>query len=226
MIIIDCEQESPEWIEARLGIPTASNFHRILTPKTGKLSASADGYAYELIAEDMLGHPLDESESQFMTRGSSLERDAFAFYEYTRDVETQKVGTILRDDARVGCSPDRLVGDDGGLEIKCPSAKVHVGYMLGHDADAYRCQVQGAMWLTGRAWWDWLSYNPELPPVLIRFERDEEFIEKLARVVDQFAAYLDECRGKLVSAGYINAAVLAIRAARLERTMALGRRAA
>lgn len=203
MIILNCEQGSDEWKRARLGIPTASQLHKVLTPRTGKLSSQADGYAHELLAEEMLGHPLDDAASDFMTRGTLLEKSAVEFYEFQRDLRTQKVGFILRDDRRTGCSPDRLVGDDGGLEIKCPSAKVHVGYMLGQDADTYKCQVQGALWITGRAWWDWLSYNPELPPVLIRFERDEEFISKLASAVDQFIEYLSECRVKLIANGYM-----------------------
>ncbi len=205
MIRLDCPQGSDEWIEARLGIPTSSQFHRIITPKTGKLSSQADGYAHELLAEELLGHPIDESASDFMARGTALEKSAVEFYEFQRDMNTQRVGVILRDDGLTGCSPDRLVGDDGGLEIKCPSAKVHVSYMLGQDADTYKCQVQGALWITGRAWWDWLSYNPELPPVLIRFERDEEFIAKLAAAVDQFIEYLYECRLKLVATGYLSA---------------------
>lgn len=204
MIRLDCAQGSDEWLQARLAIPTASQYHRIITPKTGKLSSQAEGYAYELLAEELLGHPIDESSSDFMTRGSALEKGAIDFYEFQNDVNTERVGFIMRDDRLTGCSPDRLVGEDGGIEIKCPSAKVHVGYMLGQDADAYRCQVQGALWITGRAWWDWLSYNPELAPVLIRFDRDEAFIAKLAATVDQFIGYLDECRLKLVAGGYLS----------------------
>lgn len=204
MIILDCAQGSDEWINARLGIPTASQFHRIITPKTGKLSSQADGYVYELLAEELLGHPVDEGASDFMTRGTALEKSAIDFYEFQRDVTTSRVGFIFRADKLTGCSPDRLVGDDGGLEIKCPSAKVHVGYMLGQDADAYKCQVQGALWITDRPWWDWLSYNPELAPVMLRFERDEAFIAKLGATVDQFIGYLDECRLKLVERGYLS----------------------
>jgi len=216
MIRLNCEQGSQEWLDARLGIPTASQFHRIITPKTMRLSSSAEGYVHELLAEELLGHPIDEGESQFMTRGSDLERSAFEFYEFNRDIETERVGFIVRDDGLVGCSPDRLVGEDGGLEIKCPSAKVHVSYMLSAAVDPqYKCQVQGALWLTGRAWWDWLSYNPELPAVRVRFTRDEEFIALLARAVDQFIEYQDECRRKLAASGYLSAGAVHLRAERL-----------
>jgi hypothetical protein len=215
MIVLNCAQGSDEWIDARRAIPTASQFDRIITPKTGKLAAAADKYAYELLAEELLGHALDEGESQFMQRGTLTERHAIEFYEFQNDIETTKVGFILRDDMRAGCSPDRLVGDDGGLEIKCPSAAVHVSYMLGADADKYRCQVQGALWLTGRAWWDWLSFNPELPAVLIRHERDEDFIKNLAMRVEQFIEYMDDLRRSLIKRGYLTQDAVDARTAHL-----------
>jgi len=214
VIVLNVEQGSDAWRTARLGVPTASEFHRILTPRTGKLSAAADGYMAELLAEEMLGHALDEGDSQFMTRGTAMERDAVRFYEFNQDTSTERVGFLMDDGGNVGCSPDRLVGDKGGLEIKCPSAAVHVSYMLGADADKFRCQVQGALWITGRAWWDWLSFNPELPPVMIRFERDEEFITKLSTAVLQFVNYMDEARERLIGKGHMSQAVIDARATR------------
>lgn len=203
MIVLNVEQGSPEWVAARLGIPTASQFHRVLTPRTLKLSASAEGYAHELLAEEMLGRPLDDHETPFMTRGSQMERDAVQFYEFARGVETESVGFVMRDDRSVGCSPDRLVGADGGLEIKCLAAANHVGAMLNADPERAKCQIQGALWLTERRWWDRLSYNPELPPVIVRLERDEWFIEKLATAVNEFIEYLAACRRKLIREGFI-----------------------
>jgi hypothetical protein len=198
MIILNVEQGSAEWFAARLGIPTASQFGRILTPKTMKLSDQSAGYMQELIAEQLLGQAMDDGGSiGFMQRGEVLERKAVEFYELQRDVETEKVGFVLRDDSRVGCSPDRFVGADGLLEIKCPSAKVHVGYLLDDEGIGYRAQVQGQLWITGRAYVDTLSYNPELPPALVRVHRDEEFIGKLAAAVDQFLSFLDESKLKL-----------------------------
>lgn len=216
MIRLDMPQGSEEWQLARLGIPTASQFHRIITPRTMKLSEGAEKYANELLAEELLGHPIDPEATQFMQRGGALERDAVEFYEFNRDVHTEKVGLIVRDDGLVACSPDRLVGDDGGLELKCPSPAVHVNYMLkASEARSYNCQVQGGMWLTERAWWDWLSYNPEMQPVLVRFERDEKFIEALARAVNVFLEYLAEQRAKLIRGGFMSEDVIAMREARI-----------
>jgi hypothetical protein len=188
MIHIDCEQGSRAWLMAKVGIPSASNFHRVLTPKTLKASSAAEGYAHELLAEMVLGRPLDDATTEFMQRGTLLEKSARDWYSLQHDVDVTRVGFLMSDDRRVGCSPDGLIGEDGGLEIKCPSAPVHIGYLLGDAADKYRCQVQGALWITGRSYWDFVSYNPDLPPCMLRFERDEKFIAALAGAV---AAFID-----------------------------------
>jgi hypothetical protein len=204
MIRIDCAQGSTEWIAARLAIPTASQFDRIITNKTGKLSDQATKYAWELIAEEVLGYPIDGASSAFMTRGTVIEQKAVSYYELQRDVETEAVGVILRDDRRVGCSPDRLVGSDGLLEIKVPNAANHIGYLLEDDGigSSYRAQLQGQLWLTGRAWVDSLSYNPGMPNGLVRIYRDEEYIGKLAAAVEQFLSMRDEMKLKLARRGY------------------------
>lgn len=204
MIIIDVEQGTTAWQMARLGIPTASRFDSIITNKTAKLSESARKYAWELIAEQKLGTPVNDATSGFMQRGSILERKAVSWYELTREVDTEAVGFVLRDDRRVGCSPDRLVGADGLLEIKCPSAAVHVGYALGDEGAAadYRAQCQGQLWLTGRAWVDSLSWNPELEPAVVRVHRDEEYITKLAEAVDGFLAMMDSFKRLLINKGW------------------------
>jgi hypothetical protein len=208
MIRLDMEQGSQEWIEARCGIPTASQFHRIITPKTMKLSSSSKYYLCELIAEKMLGASLDPFINEYMERGTEMEEQAVAYYEMQRELDTEKVGHCLLDSRLAGCSPDRLVGDDGGLEIKCPAAATHVAYMLDMGADKYRCQIQGSLWITGRKWWDFLSFNPEMPPVLTRHERDEEFIHKLASSVTTFVQQLDECYSELTDVGLLEEQLL------------------
>ena len=203
MIVLDHEQGSPEWIAARLGIPTSSCFARIITPKTLKLSSSADGYMCELLAEWMLGASLDPYVSEWMERGKELEEQAFAYYAFARDAEPSKVGVILSDDAWVGCSPDALVGEDGGLEIKCPAPAKHVANMLDMTTH-YMTQVQGGMWLTGRKWWDMMSYHPELPTAIVRIERDEEYIGALASAVGSFLTRLHDAQCALIEAGHVD----------------------
>ena len=202
MIIVPCEQGSVEWVAARIGIPTASAFDKIITPKTMKLSASSNGYMCRLLAEQMLGASLDEGISEWMQRGKDLEDDAVRYYELQREADTTPVGFILHDSRMVGCSPDRLVGDDGGLEIKCPSPAVHVANIL-EMTTAYTAQVQGALWITGRQWWDLLSFHPDLPPALVRVQRDEDFIAVLEDAVDEFIIRLTAAKRLLVERGYI-----------------------
>ena len=199
MNVIDCVQGSEEWRLARLGGVTTSQFHRLITPKTRKPSASAGGYLRELVAEWMLGAPLDDGDSLWMQRGSEMETEARAWYEFQNDVDVRQVGFCLRDDGKVGCSPDGLVGEDGLLEIKVPSAAVHVGYMLAPEtlADEFRCQVEGQLWVCERQWCDLVSFNPEIPPALIRCERDESFIEALAEIVEAFVVRLEAAKEKL-----------------------------
>lgn len=201
MIRLDCEQGSVEWFAARLGLPTASCFDQIITNKTGKLSASSDKYAFQLLAEQSLGIALDNSTSGFMHRGTLLEKRAADYYEMLRDVDTERVGFVLRDDRRVGGSPDRFVGADGLLEIKCPSAAVHVGYLLDDQGIGYRTQVQGQLWLCEREWSDTLSYHPDMPSALVRQVRDEPFIAALASAVDQFLSFMDESKLRLQRLG-------------------------
>lgn len=197
MIVLDVEQGTTEWAQARLGIPTASQFHRILTPKTMKLSSQADGYMCQLLAEQLLGEAQDDATSGLMLRGTLLEQRAVSYYELQTECDTVPVGFVMRDDKRVGASPDRFVGKDGLLEIKVPSAKNHLEYMLDDEGVGYRAQVQGQLWIAEREWCDTLSYNPELPPALVRQNRDEKFIKALAETVDQFLNYMDESKRRL-----------------------------
>jgi hypothetical protein len=193
------KQGTREWLIARAGLPTASQFDRILTPKTMKASSSQEGYMHQLLAEWLLGMP-DQGSSDFMKRGTFIEGQAVSWYELQRDVTVERVGLVTRDDDRAGCSPDGLVGADGGLELKCPSAKEHVGNLLSMTGD-YRCQVQGGMWITGRAWWDLVSFNPDLPSALVRFERSEAFISLLEEQVLAFSERLEQAKRVLAARG-------------------------
>jgi len=198
MRVLDVEQGTPEWLEARLGIPTASQFARIMTPKTRRASASQDGYLDELLAEWMIGASLDSAMTDYMLRGMELEADARRYYEFQRDLDVQRVGFVVRDDGSAGASPDGLVGDLGGLEIKCPTAKTQAAYLRKKRVeDTYACQIQGCMWICEREWWDVLAYHPEMPPALIRVRRDEEFIDSLAMFVVEFVERLEAAKTEI-----------------------------
>lgn len=202
MILYDVKQGTQEWAQARMGIPTASNYHKILTPG-GKPSKQAKDYQRHLIAELVMGLPLDAPKTSWMERGSEMESEAVCFYEFDREVAVQEVGFITDDAGRYGASPDRLIGDDGLLEIKCPSPQVHVGYMLYEDVDAdYRVQLQGQLFVAERDWTDICSYHPAMPPVIVRVVRDEEYIAKLKDALLEFCDSLDAEKERLRGLGY------------------------
>ena len=203
MIELQCEQNSAEWHEARLGIPTASEFKRIVTP-TGKLSASRDGYIAQLVAEYFLGVSMvDLDGNEWIERGKALEPEARRYYSFVRDTDVRSVGFCYKDaDKAVGCSPDGLEGVSGGLELKCPMAATHLLY-LARDAlpREYAMQVQGCLWVTGREWWDFMSYFPDLPPLIVRVEPDPDIQAALDKHIPQFVAELEAAKSKLLSMG-------------------------
>ena len=119
------EQGSPEWLAARLGIPSASMFAKIVTTK-GIWSASADAYINQLVAERLTGEREEVFQSHHMLRGTELEPDARDLYSLISDAEVTEVGFCLHDTLSAGCSPDGLIGEEGGLEIKAPAPSTHV----------------------------------------------------------------------------------------------------
>ena len=202
IVVNDFTQGEQAWVEARLGIPTASNFSRIVTPG-GKLSASRDDYLAELLAEWALGYPVNEfGGTMWMERGKVLENDAFKFYSFMTDTEPTKVGFVYADDTRsIGCSPDFMVGGSPG-ELKCPNAGKHLLWLMrGTLPREHVCQVQGQMWVTGADRCDFLSYYPELPPLFLRVELDEKYHNALSTHLPAFIEELMEGREKLQELG-------------------------
>jgi hypothetical protein len=204
MQIVECEQGTPEWFLARRGIPTASMFGAIITPKTGKVSAQIDGYICQLLAEKYSGgvpHDVETYTSRAMQMGIDTEPEARAAYGLTSGHDVVQVGFCLADDGRSGCSPDGLIGDDGGLELKCPLPKTQVQYLIdGTLPDTYKAQVHGSLIVTGRKWWDFYSYCPGLPELRLTVEPDD-FTDLLRNALARFAARYDELETRLVELG-------------------------
>ena len=179
MRIIECEQGTPEWLQARLGIPSASSYAKLVTT-TGKASAQATAYINQLVAERITGEPTFFQVTDPMQRGMDLEPQARTAYEMETGNLVIQVGFLMHDTLQAGASPDGLIGQNGGLEIKCPSAHTHVEYLRDGDLPIkYFQQVQGCLWISGRDWWDFMSYHPKMEPLIVRVFRDEEFIKAL-----------------------------------------------
>jgi hypothetical protein len=201
MRIIDVEQGSPEWRALRLGIPTATDFDSMITAVKGDLSAGADGCINKLI--DELVRPELQEESftgnRHTEHGKEWEPKARAWYAFTTGNEVRQVGFVLRDDGKAGCSPDSLVGESGGLEIKCPDGPTHVSYLRKRTLpDKYKQQVHGSMVITGRRWWDFLSYCPGYRPFLIRVHWDE-YTDKVAAAIESFIAKLETAKAEIIT---------------------------
>lgn len=191
MILLDCEQGSPEWHAARCGIATASGFADVLaTIKTGEAAARRN-YRAKLVVERLTGKVIDTFQSSAMKQGVEREPLARDAYMVQTGNLVRQVGFMRHDTLESGASPDGLIDDDGGLEIKCPELATHLAYLrLKSEPAEYTAQIQGCMWISGRKWWDFASFNPDFPAhlqlVVRRVPRDEKYIAGLALAVELF----------------------------------------
>lgn len=187
-------QGTPDWLKARLGIVTASEIDRIITPKTLKPSAQAEKYLHQKLAEWMTGQ-IVEVETRFyaMDRGIELEEEAADYFTLTTGLTTELCGFCVHDDDSMGCSPDRFVSDGTILELKAPLASTHVGFLLAGDLPIeHMLQVQAQLYVTecSHSWF--LSYYPSLPPLLLKIEPDRQIHDALANALAVFNLRLAE----------------------------------
>lgn len=207
MIIHDVAQGTSAWTALRCGKPTASCFDSIMTPGKKK-SEGQDKYIQHLLAERVLGKPIEGFKSRYMELGNEYESRAVAAYELANICETYKVGFVTSDDGLFGCSPDRfIVGqDDGAVEAKSPSPAVHVSYLLAATGASkeYKVQLQAQIWLCERDWVDIVSYCPGFKDAAIyRAYRDDEFITELAAHVRAFSDRLESLSATFRDRGWI-----------------------
>jgi len=185
--IFDCAQNSPEWTEARRGIPTASRFSDVLAKGQG---ITRRKYLLTLAGEILTGECAEGFTNAHMERGHAMEDDARQMYAFMRDADPVLVGFMRR--GRVGASPDSLVGDDGLLEIKTKLPHLQLDCLeKGKLPSEHVAQVQGQIWVSGRQFCDFVSYWPRMPLFHVRVERDDNYIAKLAQEVDDFLGELD-----------------------------------
>ena len=196
----DVAQYSDEYDRLRLGIPTSSNFHKIITPQ-GKPSKQWREYACVLIAERILQQKIEFYNSPAMERGLIVEADAVDWYEFDQDVTTQRVGFITDDNHTLGCSPDRLVGAEGLLEIKAPLPHTQVDYWIsGEISERFRPQLQGQLYISQRSWVDIVCWHDVLPKLVMRVEPEEKFIEALDRELRIFNYFIEQVMEKIHAA--------------------------
>jgi predicted phage-related endonuclease len=196
----DIEQNSLEWLCARAGLVTASEADALISP-TFKIreSKGVESYLDQKLAEKWVGGPIEEFSTLDMDFGKILEEEALPFYEFEFGEKVNRVALITDDAGRIGCSPDGLIGDDGGIEIKCPKAKTHIGYLRAGEVPAdYILQVHFSMFVTGRKWWKFMSYRRRMPPLVKVVERDEKIQGVIGEAVAAFLAKMDTEWARLV----------------------------
>lgn len=194
MRVLSVQQGSQAWYEARIGIPTSSQFHKIITP-SGKPSSQATAYMYRLIAEVLLHETMDDylGHVQWVERGKLLEGDAVAQFEFTHNVVLEPGGFVTTDNGRLGCSPDRIVaGRHEVVEVKCPAPWTHLEYLIEGPGKDYRPQVQGQLLITDYDAVHFYSYHPRCPPAEYVTHRDVPFIRTMVQLLNDFLEQLDE----------------------------------
>ena len=198
MKIHNVEQGSDEWHKLRAGKPTASMFSSLITPKTRKPSSGLETYAYELAAEKFAGGRLDPWVGNVWTdRGHELEPEAFKEYNFSMNMPSVQIGFATNDEETYGASPDRAIGDDGLLEIKCLKAENHVKNVTfvveeGECPPDYFLQIQGEMFVTERDWVDLYLYHDVLPSLAHRVEPDIEIFGLLDELLPKLITRRDE----------------------------------
>jgi len=188
MKIHNVEQGSVEWQLLRAGIPTASEFDNLVSP-TGEIRKGEmpKSYLHKKLAEWWQGGPLLEFNTFDMDQGTLLEESAKPNFTVETDLEITNVGFVTTDDGKIGCSPDGLLGESSGVEIKCPKAETHIGYLLaGGLPKQYVAQAQGSIWVTGREHWRFYSYRRRMPSLNIVVKRDEVFQKALSDALEAF----------------------------------------
>ncbi len=197
-IIETCEQGSAEWLAMRLGKVTASRVAEVLSKGRGASpSQKVKSYMMELIAETLTGQSKPFFENDAMRWGTETEPQARSMYEINNDFVTVKEVAFIELNDFIGVSPDGLVGDNGLLEIKCPTTTTQIKRALSDDYSAdYKAQIQMQLWVSEREWCDFVSFDPRLDCeasyLQQRVMRDEEYIKEMEEKVFAFVEKKNE----------------------------------
>jgi putative phage-type endonuclease len=185
------------WKMSRLGKATASRIADVVAQTKSGWSAYRRKYMIELMAERLTGMPAKQFLNEAMMWGTQTEPAARRAYEQHTGKSVKQVWFIDHPTIPMsGASPDGMVGDDGLLEIKCSETATHLTLLLDKKINPdYIIQMQWQMAATQRAWCDFASYDPRVPPQLrlyvVRVLRDDAKIAELEKLVKEFLAELD-----------------------------------
>ncbi len=192
------DQRTDEWFTARLGKVTASRVSDVMAKTKSGWGASRANYMAELIVERLTGQKGDSYQNAAMMWGTNTEPLARAAYEAHRGVLVEETGFVPHPSGTMtGASPDGLIGNDGLVEIKCPNTATHIDTLMSDGAPPkYFAQMQWQMACTGRAWCDFVSFDPRMPEEMqlfvARVERDDAWITMAEEAVQEFLSELNE----------------------------------
>jgi putative phage-type endonuclease len=201
---INLEQGTDEWKIARLGYVSASNLDAVMARGKSGEAITRKKYKVRLAAERLTGEITESYSNSAMEWGVVNEEKAAMAYEVSKDTLLDRTGFWKHPTIPwFGCSPDRLVNGNNGVEIKCPDSSTHVDYWLNKQVPAeYVKQVQGQIWVMGWEWCDFVSYDPRMPEknrlMVIRTYRDETLIKQMEEEVKKF---LDEVEQLIIKLG-------------------------
>lgn len=198
----EIEQGSEDWFLARCGKFTGSRFNDLTArhKTTGKKLKSFEKVVWDVVVERLTQQPQESITSYSMQWGKDVEPFARTAYELQSGNFVQQVGFIKHPDYEfAGCSPDGLIDSVGGLELKCPKdSAIHLERFLHGTPEEYKPQVQGSLWITGREWWDFCSYDPRMPEHLRLFTQRWFRDERLIRLIEISVLEAEETAEKLI----------------------------
>ena len=172
----DIEQNTDEWMNLRMGKFTASMFSDLMGSKnTLTYQKAINKVVFEILTNEVP----ENFTSGYMERGHELEPLAKELYSMMTFNDVSNGGFFSYGNY-IGASPDGLIDDDGILEVKSPSFNTMINYLLKKELpNEYKYQVHGQLFVTGRAWCDFMAYHPKLKPLIIRISRDEKIINEI-----------------------------------------------
>lgn len=191
--IHDIAQGDLDWLKLRIGKVTASELDNLVTPefevRKGEMPFT---YLAKKIAEGFTGKPLPQFSTFDTEQGAMLEMEARGWFALENSHKVLNVGFVEHDSGRCGCSPDALLDEDGGLEIKAPASHTHVKYLMKDELPKdYAAQVHMSLYVTGRKWWKFISYHRGYPAFVLRVERDEAIMAKIDAALNAFYVRYD-----------------------------------
>lgn len=208
MIELHHTQGTEEWLMARAGVLTASDFRLARMRQGSKLTDAQANLAFSKAWERITGKPMDKKPAGWAAeRGHDLEPFARIAHQAEIGIEVKQVGLVLTDDFLFGASADGFIGKDGGAEYKCfVSPEKLRTILIDNDFSAIEDQVQGGMWITGRKWWDMCLYCPDLEIIgqaltRHRAHRDDDYIDAMVEDLMRFQREITRMENKLRDKG-------------------------